>query len=628
MQIVKSTDQVFSSNCPCIDAGSHIVINSVPYDKETNSPVPFCTVSAPCDSRWAFGKSGMNLYPFIEVMTGTAYNITDYKIKNVIVDNKDPNVVYAVTSVDASNNEGDGKAYKEYNSKGQKFYLGGILKIDKTKENNIITTSNYPVRSAAYNAALCTHKNLYLTQSEDYLFVLAVHSSTNNSYEYTRNNHFVCIEIYTKDLNYIGTRFLNLYNLQTSSYSSGTTLGGHNDYNAHYTCKVLFENKDGLLIYFDGIFQTSSSSNQLYTNSRYIWFSFKTMLFEDIETIREENGFLPNTLPILKTTGAWSITSAYSSLVHLIKAIPSIYKETDTSLYGYYYAKGNTTPGANVYFAENLDNWKLFSIMHNKDNLLVANFKTINLVKYNEETSTYDEYKLPNNNQATVSNGDLNHIVQRRYYETFFSTVNSKDYVHIVYKGVYEYVPERGIYTFEVSEDKTQAVFVSYYPALGGTLYEFLPVKEDNNRIVLATNSSYHVLNFDSVTKKWVSSFDSLNKMQSCIRTDENKLYVILADNSIVCHDLEGAVILDFDFEKVSYNYNNADIDSYISIWAKNADSEYVATNIKLTIVGDAVWKQNGEKTLNTTTVASGPSNIPFTIKGQTAINVSVDAVI
>lgn len=66
----------------------------------------------------------------------------------------------------------------------------------------------------------------------------------------------------------------------------------------------------------------------------------------------------------------------------------------------------------------------------------------------------------------------------------------------------------------------------------------------------------------------------------------------------------------------------------------KNIDGSYlipyvdVATNIKLTIVGDAVWKSNGQKTLETATLASGPTNIPFTIKGQTSINVSVDAVV
>lgn len=629
MQIVKSTDKVFSSNCPCIDAGSHIVINSVPYNKETNSPVPFCTVSAPCDSRWAFGKSGMNLYPFINATSYTQYNITDYKIKNVIIDNKDPNTVYAFTNKDDNGIVFDNKADSEYNSKNQKFYAGGILKIDKTKENNIITTSNYPSRSMVYSDASSTHKNLYLTQSENHLFALTAHPYTSGNSSCHYHNHFICMEIYTKDLNYIGNRYLNLYSLTNKSYDDGTSWDSDTGYyNAHYVCKVLFENKDGLLIYVDGIFQTSTNDNKLYTNSRYIWFSFKTMLFENIETIREENGFLPNTLPVLKSSTAHSITSNYSVMLELIKAIPSAYKETDTYLYGYYYAKGSTSTSSDVYYETNFDNWKLFLIKHNKDNLLVANFKTIGLVKYNEETSAYDEYKLPNSSISSVSNASLNCLVQRRYYETFFSTVNGKDYVHIIYKGVYEYVPERGIYTFEVNEDKTQAVFVSYYPALGGTLYEFLPVKEDNNRIVLATNSSYHVLNFDGIAKKWVSSFDSLNKMQSCIHTDENKLYVILADNSIVCHDLEGAVILDFDFEKTSYNYNNADIDSYISIWAKNADSDYVATNIKLTIVGDAVWKQNGEKTLNTTTAASGPSNIPFTIKGQTAINVSVDAVI
>ena len=86
--------------------------------------------------------------------------------------------------------------------------------------------------------------------------------------------------------------------------------------------------------------------------------------------------------------------------------------------------------------------------------------------------------------------------------------------------------------------------------------------------------------------------------------------------------------MIDFEFEKPVYNYNNTDINSYITIWAKNADEEYTATNIKLTLTGNVVWQANGLQTLETTTSADGPINIPFVIKGHTAINVGVDAII
>ena len=155
-----------------------------------------------------------------------------------------------------------------------------------------------------------------------------------------------------------------------------------------------------------------------------------------------------------------------------------------------------------------------------------------------------------------------------------------------------------------------------------------MPLTDDREKIVLTTNTSYHILKFDLVSESWISTYDSLTKVKSMIQTDENKLYYISEDNSIHCQDLNGAVTIDFEFEKQVYNYNNADINSYISIWALDSEGNYCATNIKLTIIGNAVWQTNGLQTLETSTSAEGPINIPFVIKGHTAINVGVDAII
>lgn len=184
------------------------------------------------------------------------------------------------------------------------------------------------------------------------------------------------------------------------------------------------------------------------------------------------------------------------------------------------------------------------------------------------------------------------------------------------------------MYTFEIDADHTTATLVSFYSAPGGAFVEYLELSDDDKQMCVVTPTSYHFLRFDIEGKKWVASLNIQNTIVSMIKTQEDKVYAILEDSSIVCHDLSGAVILDFNFEKNFYEYNNSDINSYISIWAKNSENQYVATNIKLTIAGNCVWQTNGSQTLETQTSAEGPIAIPFTIKGQTAINVSVDAII
>lgn len=366
--------------------------------------------------------------------------------------------------------------------------------------------------------------------------------------------------------------------------------------------------------------ETGSEFQQLHTSMIYYTFNNNKTTYITMSDVKpyaiDYNGSSP---------------SYVNAEMNQIIAYPSQYLETDDRVYGYVV---DATTHTSSY------NWDMFYMEQSKEDLLNVSFTKLEMIfpeELSEIATSLPTINLARNAYTSTSSyssapGLSSTLVNSVYgyaFETFNTNFNGIDYVHVMHKGdIASPVSTRGIYTFKINEDKTTATFVSFYPALGGSFVEHMVLKEDRSRIAMFTSTSYHILNFDTVSESWVSAYDCLTRIDNVIHTKEDKLYLTTQDYRILCQDLSGAVMIDFNFEKQVYNYNNTDINSYITIWAKNVDEEYTATNIKLTLSGNVVWQTNGLQTLETTTSAEGPINIPFVIKGHTAINVGVDAII
>lgn len=636
MQIAKSNDTVYSSGIKVIDTGTHTIINGVPYDKQTNSPVPFNIVSIPSESRYLSGPNCISWSEYYDGYGPNYANPLNFKCNCTLVDSENPNITYVISQREfekPSHSSIDNSA----DSKATSFAV-----LDKSIANDAPVLTKITTEVDNSQSFISTRFTIvteskyfyptYFTQNSQYLFIFGIFNHYNSG---DGDGKLVSIKIFDKNLNLIATRDINTYYLNSSStsytgYQNGITPTSYRFWRCP-TLKVLYETDEGVLLFYNSTEYDSVSTSQTRScGSRYAWFSFNSLLLEKVVSTSDQ--YYPYCIGNI-TNGSVieRVSCSSTNSKDEMMGIPSKYIESLDSIYGYFYApvRDHIASSTSAWSDTNPLNWQLLKITHPKDNLLINNISVINL-SFPEESDYDYEGILELPHQSTYYNSTYYYAfpLARYYWETFFTTINNIDYVHLVYKGTYQQIAERGIYTFKVNENRTEARFVSFYPALGGTLAEFTPLNKDETKIMLVTATSYHFLKFDSVSEKWVSTFDSLNKMKSSYQNAENKVYVHLADESIVCHDLNGAVIIDFEFEKQSYNYNNADIDSYISIWAKNSDDEYVASDIKLTIVGNCVWKANGEQTLATKTSASGPINIPFTIKGQTSINVGVDAII
>lgn len=141
-----------------------------------------------------------------------------------------------------------------------------------------------------------------------------------------------------------------------------------------------------------------------------------------------------------------------------------------------------------------------------------------------------------------------------------------------------------------------------------GVIYydQYTPIFFTNKRII-----GYRL---DLTTEKYNKCFEVAGTFYTIGLDENNKFYTF--DNSNVCHIYNDVTsyLLDVQFEKSSYNYNNADIPTYVTIYSKNFVNEYIKTKVKITIEGNCKFTSNGKKELVTYTDANGPINIDVTV--------------
>lgn len=622
MQILNTNDFISSESVRVADLGKYLLINSVPYDKITNSPIPFANISMVRQSYLACGEG---MHPCFNKTTATSRIIphtsssqTFYAVcgkhvikrfKNTLIDNVNPNIMYVFPS-----SEFRAQLDQVYNQHDDENIRYKFYKIIDNGDGTFTKSSNYILNSANVNYSSSNNSintdNIchYMTQTNTHVFCFITMGALDTTYSTTGFAVQYMLKIDKETLN------IELCPISTYSnypdYIGNSSYFKYNEY-LYNTIQVIHEQEDGLILF--GSFN-DYSDNRASTLLKPLFYSFQSNKITLLECTGEP---LPYGYS-LNNAKSVSVSSSAKYLVKVCEPSIALKNQETNEVYTYLFDSdkefSTTDPAVD----------SLYYITISSDNVLKMNFKKLSLVFPPELEITALPYDL------TYQNTYSYEYEQDQFaHKTLVTNFDGKEYVHLFFTGVTRSpINSRGIYTFEIDEEHTTATLTAFYPALGGTLSEYMLLSSDRKQICIATANSYHFLKFDTVSKKWISTFDSMQTLTSIIKTPESKIYAILSDDSVICHDLSGAVSLDFNFEKAFYEYNNSDVNSYITVWAKNAEDEYAAVNIKLTIAGNCVWQSNGSQTLETTTSAEGPTTVPFTIKGQTAINVSIDAIV
>ena len=126
-------------------------------------------------------------------------------------------------------------------------------------------------------------------------------------------------------------------------------------------------------------------------------------------------------------------------------------------------------------------------------------------------------------------------------------------------------------------------------------------------------NDKIAIYKFNPNTETYDKKFD-LPGIYYTVGLDSNKnLYIFDESNKCSFYNTDSSNELKVKFAKKEYKYNNENINTYVSIYAKNLLDDYINTNVKITLSGNCNF-ENGLQELYTNTEDTGIIDIPVTI--------------
>ena len=118
---------------------------------------------------------------------------------------------------------------------------------------------------------------------------------------------------------------------------------------------------------------------------------------------------------------------------------------------------------------------------------------------------------------------------------------------------------------------------------------------------------------FNLNTEKYEKLFERKGNFYE-IGFDEYKRLYLCEEERMSVYNTLTSFTLRADFEKENYEYNNADISTYVRLYSKNFLNKYIKTHVELTLSGPCTFDSNGTKTLVTYTSESDFIDIPVTV--------------
>lgn len=229
----------------------------------------------------------------------------------------------------------------------------------------------------------------------------------------------------------------------------------------------------------------------------------------------------------------------------------------------------------------------------------------------------------------SIDIGSYSEMVTRDYMisvvnslETF--TVNNKNYI-ICTMFATNYL-QSAIYHFHATmrlEDDGTFIVTDYIPfSIGcrGVLYYIQPTT-----CVFLLKNSFAFYTFDSTAEKYVPTYVSPGIYKTIGFDMLNRFYALSTDYAVEMLTYYSPAVLKADFKDEIYDKTDSEaINTTVSIYAKNFTNEYINTNVTLALIGDVVFTDNGEKTIETNTSDAGVKEIPVIINGSGRIQVLI----
>lgn len=150
-------------------------------------------------------------------------------------------------------------------------------------------------------------------------------------------------------------------------------------------------------------------------------------------------------------------------------------------------------------------------------------------------------------------------------------------------------------------------------------------IYNDSKHLILYISNCILFYAFDETKTKYVLTYKKAGIFKVIGIDSLNRIITQTTDDTIEMLTDTNACILQADFAEELYDKNDSSkIDTTVSFYAKNFLDEYLETNVKLTLTGPVVFKENNEKTLVISTLKTGLRTVPVTITGYGNIEVII----
>lgn len=212
-------------------------------------------------------------------------------------------------------------------------------------------------------------------------------------------------------------------------------------------------------------------------------------------------------------------------------------------------------------------------------------------------------------NAIIAAKGDYvygNYVYGTYEDETIFST--NGWHRHVVYEySISAFIPKDVI---DMGNDIIHLYGVLYY---------------DQYTCVFFSNDSFQFWKFNPSTEKYEKGYEKSGTFYTLGFDELKRFYTFDSNNVCKIYTNITACVLNAEFPQSTYNYDNVDIPTYVTVSAKNFNLEHVATNVTLTLTGPCVFA-NGKREYSFTTAAYD-MDIPVTIIGGGAVHCHIKQV-
>ena len=144
---------------------------------------------------------------------------------------------------------------------------------------------------------------------------------------------------------------------------------------------------------------------------------------------------------------------------------------------------------------------------------------------------------------------------------------------------------------------------------------------------IFLTNTGVSCFRFNKQTRTFETIFENSGTYYTVGIDENDSLYLFDENDNCTTYTVNTVNELKAEFEQEYYNYDNQNINSYISIYSKNFLKDYIKTKVRITLTGQCYFDQNNQKELITYTDKNGIKNIPITITYGGALNCNIQEI-